>query len=547
MAAPVVLYLAPAAATPIEVDGFVQWDVYENGTALVRTIAAFDFSGMALTEVVWDGAAFSQKYARLATRTAVVDGTYGNGHRYRVRRDPLWPDAPALRVWAVNTAGLEVNHTSAPWPLIAPAVPAYPDAVPVFPAASGPGPTESDAVAHDETYFLTLFERIMAPGWLAPLKENEAQGSGYELLRAFARVGARMSTAFANLETGAQEIFAAGPSKALGVVEFSRPDATAGAVRVLAGTLVATSKGGRTYRTLTDAVFGGSDVGPVGVAAEAIDYGWQYNVKGRVITPSAITLPGEIDTIVSMRQADAAGVADFIDATFTVAQILDFAGGAAPMLDGLGEDRGVYRGPGESDETYRHRILSLPDTVSPGAFRRFLDGVFDYYELTYDFVETWQRDYQTCFDYPSDQVGTPTYLAGPLPANLVADKDLFVYDWPLLGALSVPISNRWLDSVEMRGAVIIGVPNLPALSDVGMAYDDTAVTVADRTTQVGQVLGSRGTGAFDVPYQLPEYLGLQGGYDGFDLQKQGFYLSLLANLNAIKAAGVAVLLELRGE
>ena len=109
MAPPVVLYLTPAAGTEIASSEFVQWDVYENGTALVRTISAFAFAGMALTEVVWDGAAFTEKYARLATRTAVVDGTYGNGFRYRVLRDPLWPDAPALRAWAINTAGQEVD------------------------------------------------------------------------------------------------------------------------------------------------------------------------------------------------------------------------------------------------------------------------------------------------------------------------------------------------------------------------------------------------------------------------------------------------------
>lgn len=541
MAVPVVLYLAPAAATPIEVDGFVQWDVYENGTALVRTIAAFDFAGMALTEVVWDGAAFSQKYTRLATRTAVVDGTYGNGFRYRVRRDPLWPDAPALRVWAVNTAGEEVNHSSVPWPLIAPAVPAYPDAVPVFPAASGPGPTESDAVAHDETHFLTLFERIMAPGWLAPLKENEAQGSGYELLRAFARVGARMSTAFANLETGAQEIFAAGPSKALGVVEFSRPDATAGAVRVLAGTLVATSKGGRTYRTLTDAVFGGSDVGPVGVAAEAIDYGWQYNVKGRVITPSAITLPGEIDTIVSMRQADAAGVADFIDATFTVAQILDFAGGAAPMLDGLGEDRGVYRGPGESDETYRHRILSLPDTLTPAAIRRALDALADAWGVTYELVEVGDPDFQTVFDYPSPNAGVPESLS-PYPSEYLPYERVHVYDDPR--GPNAPYANRWVDAVEYRGAFIVAVVAPAAIAEYAFHYDSIDDLPADRQTLNGAEPGFFALSAYDLPADLDPAAGVAGAYDATDAGLQGFLQAWWDTLQALKAAGVVAGLEL---
>ena len=44
--------------------------------------------------------------------------------------------------------------------------------------------------------------------------------------------------------------------------------------------------------------------------------------------------------------------------------------GSYPMLDSLGGDRGVYRSPGEGDESYRLRAAQVADMVSPNAVRR---------------------------------------------------------------------------------------------------------------------------------------------------------------------------------
>lgn len=44
--------------------------------------------------------------------------------------------------------------------------------------------------------------------------------------------------------------------------------------------------------------------------------------------------------------------------------------GSYPMLDALGGERGIPRGPGEPDEAYRERVATVADIVSPNAIRR---------------------------------------------------------------------------------------------------------------------------------------------------------------------------------
>ena len=46
------------------------------------------------------------------------------------------------------------------------------------------------------------------------------------------------------------------------------------------------------------------------------------------------------------------------------------AGGVAGFLDALGKERNVFRAPGESDDSYRQRVASLADVVSPNAIKR---------------------------------------------------------------------------------------------------------------------------------------------------------------------------------
>lgn len=56
-------------------------------------------------------------------------------------------------------------------------------------------------------------------------------------------------------------------------------------------------------------------------------------------------------------------------------------GGRSAMLDELGEERGIRRSPGESDDSYRSRVSRLADVVSPNAIKRVSNRILSVYGL----------------------------------------------------------------------------------------------------------------------------------------------------------------------
>jgi len=259
----------------------------------------------------------------------------------------------------------------------------------------------------------------------------------------------------------------------------------------------------------------------------------------------------------------------FVDPTFVVANIQDAQGGADPMLDGLGQDRGLLRKPGETDPAYRLRMRALPDTVSVNAVLRQVQQLIAPYlnpGQVAQFEEEWDVRYQTCWDAPRTPLPNPALPVGQ-DGNTPFDPNLFAYDdsldetahglgpaipaWdpndPNRPAGSLPYFNRWLDVVEMRGAYIEILPNFATIADCGMAYDDTAENAAQAEVVVGTVTGHRGFGAYDVPLTADPTLIFQGGYDGFDLPKQALYLALWQLLQDTSAAGVAAIVEQQGQ
>jgi len=56
--------------------------------------------------------------------------------------------------------------------------------------------------------------------------------------------------------------------------------------------------------------------------------------------------------------------------------------GAYPILDALGEERGIPRAPGEDDETYRARVAEVADLVSPNAIQRIGNRIWATYAAT---------------------------------------------------------------------------------------------------------------------------------------------------------------------
>jgi hypothetical protein len=369
------------------------------------------------------------------------------------------------------------------------------------------------AETNSQAYYLDLLSRLLPGSYLSALI---TPGPGYELLQAFAALAARASLATARCDIGSLIRTAAGGQKAQALVAFSRPDASHGAVTVLAGTIVTTSNGDRRFALLRDVVFGASDTGPIAGTVEAILPGYEWNVPGPKLTATGEVLPGDIDTIELPLQSPPFG-----DPTIVVEQTADSQGGMAQQLDGLGRDRDLDRSPGETDAHYRSRISTLPDTVSPGAILRAATALLGF---TPTMVETWDAAYQTCWDGPSTTFPPPSHY----------NPNLFAFD----DARTTTFSDRWLDEVDYRGAFFIILPALPAIRDVGMAYDDTAETPAALLT----TLGGRATNAYDVPFDYSA--ARMGGYDGFDPGAASLYSGLWAVLQKIRAAGVTAGVEL---
>lgn len=387
-----------------------------------------------------------------------------------------------------------------------------------------------NGVAFDQQHFLDLFDRLYPLEFLYPLKTNS--NAGYELLQAAASVGARLSTAVENLECGAFVIFSAGGQRARVPVAFSRPTAAAGAVTVKAGTRVLATDGNRRFFLIEDVVFGALDVGPLVGLCEAEAVGYEYNVPGLVVTSSGIYLPGEIDAIDFFVQDPAYG-----DASITVYQsAYPTQLGRSADLDGLADNRGLYRTPNETDDSLRLRIRSLPDVVSPDAIVRSCNRILGPLGLPYDLIEVFEHRYQECYDAPSPNVGTPTYQA-VAPLNPDYNNTTFVYDDP---RSPDPWRNRYLDEVEYRGAFFVVVRNDITLLDVGLAYDDPGMFATDFKNPVTGK--QRGTPAFDSTLSDDPALVYTAAYDGFDTVRGAAYAALWQELQNIKPIGVAALI-----
>ena len=300
-------------------------------------------------------------------------------------------------------------------------------------------------------------------------------------------------------------------------------------VTVLAGTVVTTSRGGLDFVTQEDVVFAPAALGPLTVDVEAVAVGYEWNVIGQRTAADGSTLPGEIDTIKILVEDPPLG-----DTTIQVRQINDTTGGVDDALPALGRNRGIVQGFDEDIGSFRSRVRSLPDTISPDAFVRTVESLLRPFKAEFEIIETFGITYQTAYD------GPPTVIPGSL-----YNPNLFVYDDPDLDG--IPFRNRWLDENDRRGGVIVVVENIQPLCDTSMVYDDTVTDIATDLIS-SKTGGARAVSAYDVPLSVVADFGaIRGAYDGEDLQKNSLYRGLFDTLQDIKPGGVSVAVELRGE
>ena len=509
--APVVSNISPASPSTILEAQTLGFDV-TGVPALQRVFVFVSFPGMNLQELAFDGTSFTSPYSVQSTRTSIA-----NGHTYLLRRDPVWPDSPDIAVYAVDIAAAELDQE---WPYVlsgAATSTATPPVIPVFPVGGLPPSADAGFPAFDQDHFLRLMPRVLDPEYVAGLKA----GQGYEVLQAFARMFARASLAIQRTATGMLAAYARGGSLATGTVEFYRTAGTV-AVTVKAGTVVQAS-GGRYFRVLEDAVFSVSDLGPHAVLVRAVFLDWQHNALGTTVTPAGVTIAGEVDTIKILVEDP-----PLADTAIKVRQIVDFSGGAAPMLDLLAKAQNISRDRGESDESLSYRIRNLPDNITPAAMRRNVQILLDPWRVRYEFVETYDPDFQTAYDVPDG----------------IAVSNVFTYDDPR--PRYFPARNWYCDWTEQWGTFYINIGKIKPIRDWGGCYDDPATTSAMLEDPITG--GRRAVSAYDLPdsstYGTGEDLGLC--YDGRDTGIDGLTSSIAKMMQSNRAAGVVAGLQQEG-
>jgi hypothetical protein len=324
-----------------------------------------------------------------------------------------------------------------------------------------------------------------------------------------AKVGERLSLAAGRAECQFYSTLAHGGFKSHGEVEFYRLSDANGAFTLLTGSVVRTSKTNREFVLLEDIAFDATDLFKLGMV-EARQADFQFDVKGIVVDANGNELEGEIDELILPLMEPS-----FAEPLLNVRQTYDVDRGQPASLDQLGLDRSISRAALETDDEYRIRIRNLPDTISPAALRRQLASFFLPTGVPFDFLEVFENRMQSCWSAPSG--GIANQQVGDYNPNL------FVYNDP-----RDIIGNRWLGASTVGGGIIVRIPNI-TINDHGFPFD--AADVSEVT----------GVPAFDVT------LATAGVYDGEDLEVSAF-LALLSNLlRKIKAAGVAIFLELEGQ
>jgi hypothetical protein len=312
---------------------------------------------------------------------------------------------------------------------------------------------------------------------------------------------------------------AAVPDTNNGTIGWTEEDRT---VVVKSNTVVTTSIGGRDFITTVDQTFMPLDLGPFTVPVQSVAKGYEYNVPGQVVAADGEVLPGAIDTVKTLRESP-----DMGDLSIKVLQLVATAGGADGTLGSIGDDRGIIRLDGEPVDTYRTRVRSLPDTISPDAIYRTVLDLLRPVMADFTIIETWSIAYCTCWDGPTGQIDMSNY-----------NPDLLAYDNPS----TIPFQARWLDENDHRGGIIVVAPGIQPLADYGACWDDTAPSSSELVSPISK--GRRASGAWDIPGTYVK--AYQCAWDGMDYKKNSLYLGIYDTLQAIKPAGVSAAVELEG-
>jgi len=286
-------------------------------------------------------------------------------------------------------------------------------------------PCPTDAKSPES--LVDVLRRFLPIEYLQPMEPPRAGAPGapgWETILAASQALSRVSVAAERLGCGL--FFLTAPSGVLSTatVRLTRSSTTTGVFDVKAGSIIIGTHG-RLFIVAEDSTFGSGDVSidvPVVSTVQA------YWLNTDAPAPTTVAM----DTTWSIGQL----VLDppYADTTISVAKIDAAHDGTTPFLELLGNDRGLTQYPGESDEAFRLRCRTMPDTVTPGAIERMLARVFTSPTQSYEYHDLWALDFQTGYDMPLD--------TSPV---------VFVYDDP---RSYPPSRNRYLPPNYLKAFVI---------------------------------------------------------------------------------------------
>lgn len=147
-------------------------------------------------------------------------------------------------------------------------------------------------------------------------------------------------------------------------------------------------------------------------------------------------------------------------------------GGRLPMLDELGDDRGIPRATNESDDLYRQRVGTPADVVTPNAIRRAANHVLSRFNLACCFRQVGSK-LLPGFYYDA---GSSSQGSGQKP------ETTFAYDMPM----TIP-GNRFkliFDLVHFRAWFMLGIPRFN-VGEFGFAYDAPTKNAYDARIPAG--------------------------------------------------------------
>jgi hypothetical protein len=241
-----------------------------------------------------------------------------------------------------------------------------------------------------------VLRRFLPPEYLDPMEPpgTGAPGApGWEVILAASQALSRVSAAAERLGCGLFFLTAPSAELSTATVTLTRASTATGVFTVKAGSaVVATS--GRIYFTSEDVTFGAGNLSVSVPVVSSVAAYWLNTAVVAGVTTVPITTTWTVGALTT--------VPPFADTTITVSADGSTDGGVSPFLELLGNDRGLTQYLGESDEAFRLRCRTLPDTVTPGAIQRMLARIFTAPTQSYEYHDAWAVDFQTAYDMPLD-------------------------------------------------------------------------------------------------------------------------------------------------